>query len=539
MKKRAQLPDAHTYTTLFRGLAKNSNVPSSLEKTLSIYHSMFAHNSPVKPSIIHTNAVINVCARTGDMDALFGVAAKLPQRGPGAADALTYTMTLNAIRTSLNSPSMPLQSGELGEMQARVVRQSRIISQEIVEKWRKGDLLLDEELVASMGRPLLYGNPRDVDDIFSLVEQTMGVKRQTVVLDPKGYEYNSRKKAWQRRQSISVGEAVADSPPAKRLDIDVMSEDDSPSPDTFDLAAENETKPSLFSTSSSGLGKTLVIPGRNTFSLLLAACARLDFSTAAQDYFNVFTRDPYNIQPDSALYHDYLRSLREKRASSQALAIMRVMEGLRVSLFKGRPSTSRTQTVPMLRAKTFRMGLSTCGRNDKIESSFDHAKQMTRLMLDTLPHIDPSALHIFIHMVLSGHHTKQNVDALAEAAVLAQEGWVNLRSQNNYTGRPSSQEFVERVGGVAVLMLKLYARINALGKEELPRATRNAFDNNSWVIKKWLDDRPADSKAVMARKHQLEHMKKAESNRRSGNADDASGEDYTEMDALIIDSSER
>lgn len=60
---------------------------------------MFADNCPVKPNIIHTNAVLKVCALARDMDALWGVAAKLPTKGFGAPDNLTYTTILNAIRT--------------------------------------------------------------------------------------------------------------------------------------------------------------------------------------------------------------------------------------------------------------------------------------------------------------------------------------------------------------------------------------------------------------------------------------------------------
>src|SRR5579871_5275043 len=98
MKKRGQKPDAHTYTIIFRGMAELSHYPQTLSKALSIYHSMAADNAPVKPSIIHTNAMLKVCARSQDMDAMLGIVAKLDRKGNNAPNNLTFTTILNAIR---------------------------------------------------------------------------------------------------------------------------------------------------------------------------------------------------------------------------------------------------------------------------------------------------------------------------------------------------------------------------------------------------------------------------------------------------------
>ena len=101
MKKRAQLPDSFTFTIIFRGLAKNARYERSLERALAIYESMHADNSPVKPSLIHTNAILNVCAFTNDIDSMLGIAAKLPTKGRDAPDCLTFTIILNAIGKSV------------------------------------------------------------------------------------------------------------------------------------------------------------------------------------------------------------------------------------------------------------------------------------------------------------------------------------------------------------------------------------------------------------------------------------------------------
>ena len=180
MKKRAQAPDAYTFTILLRGLANVVHYPSALERALSLYHSMYAPNSPVQPKIIHTNAVLKVCSRAGELDALWGVAARLPSHGRNAPDKATFTTILNAIgRIAQNSAHRDdLSEEEKTDRQQKSVLQGRRIWVEVVERWRQGDIALDEELICSMGRLLVFSQvPKDIDDVLSLVEQTMGIRR--------------------------------------------------------------------------------------------------------------------------------------------------------------------------------------------------------------------------------------------------------------------------------------------------------------------------------------------------------------------------
>src|SRR5271167_2783318 len=113
MKKRGQKPDGHTYTILFRGMAEFTHYPQTLSKALSIYHSMDAENSPVQPNVIHTNAILKVCSRANDMDALFGIVAKLRRKGLRAPNNLTFTTILNAIRQRAAEPARMLDEVEL------------------------------------------------------------------------------------------------------------------------------------------------------------------------------------------------------------------------------------------------------------------------------------------------------------------------------------------------------------------------------------------------------------------------------------------
>lgn len=181
MKKRAQPPDSHTYTIIFRGLAVHKSLPHSLIRALSIYSSMFAPNSPVKPSITHSNAVLKVCARRLDMDALYGIAAKLPTHGAGAPDNLTFTTILNAVRHAawtFDGSEIGEKPEETAERRHRAAMEGRRMWDDIIKRWRKGDIWIDEELVCAMGRLLLISrHPQDLDDVLSLVEQTMAIPR--------------------------------------------------------------------------------------------------------------------------------------------------------------------------------------------------------------------------------------------------------------------------------------------------------------------------------------------------------------------------
>ena len=174
MKKRGQIPDGYTFTIIFRGLAAAAQThPSAVQNALSIYHSMDSPTSPVAPNPIHTNAVLTVCAKAEDLDAMFGVAAKLKERGVRAPNSQTYTIMFNAMRTYMRKTSENLSVGEFLPIRSKMVMDARRMWQDIVRRWRHGDMWIDEELVCAMGRLLMLGGPADRNDIPALLRQTM------------------------------------------------------------------------------------------------------------------------------------------------------------------------------------------------------------------------------------------------------------------------------------------------------------------------------------------------------------------------------
>lgn len=328
MKKRAQTPDAYTFMTLFRGFSWNTRYPKTLEQTLSIYHSMFADTSPVKPSIAHTNAVLKVCAFTGDIDAMFGVAARLPTKGKGAPDTLTFTVIVNAIRNKAREDTKgQAVTASLVERQRAAVLQGRRIWGEIRDRWETGDLHMDEELVCAVGRLLLTGNTnQDSDDVLSLVKMTMGVPRQIPRLgDPARKNYVEQQKAIETSKAENPDDSLETLLPPEE-EAAAEEEETTHTPESR-LAQQDVDSLNPFAPLSKFLPEQYRIrPGENTLSLVLEACTSLRLYRPAQDYWGLLTSpDNYNITPDQANYHAYLRLLRFQRASKHSLEIVEAM----------------------------------------------------------------------------------------------------------------------------------------------------------------------------------------------------------------------
>jgi pentatricopeptide repeat protein len=189
MKKRAQFPDSYTYLLLLRGLAKPHHHgqvvrESNLVKAMSIYNSMSSPTSRVKPNIIHTNAALRVCSAALDMDALWSIASRLPSSGDGSPDHVTYAILLNGIRHGAfgNSPE-DVSVDQVAIRRNSAVQEGRRIWQEVIAKWRAGEIHIDEELVCAMGRLLqMSSRMSDWDDVLNLIRQTMKIERQIAPL---------------------------------------------------------------------------------------------------------------------------------------------------------------------------------------------------------------------------------------------------------------------------------------------------------------------------------------------------------------------
>ena len=474
MKKRAQSPDAHTFTTLFRGFSWHYKNPGLLAHALSIYHSMFADNSRVRPSIIHTNAVLKVCALAGNMDALLGVAAKLPNRGAGAPNHLTFTTILNAIRTEAGNSTKPEEDGPAKrERLLRAVMQGRRLWEEMRERWIGGDLRLDEELVCALGRLMLLADDvQDCDDVLSLVEQTMGVPRQIPRRGQPG-----RRGVRRNLAALDVS-ADADLPSLDEM-VPTLQEDVSSREDPSD----SESDPFALLPNVSSRLKAKVQPGRSTLSLVLDACIRIRVVRAAQNYWGLLT-DPsglYKIDPDTENYHMYLRLLRVQRASKLAVELINEMRQGAVG-----PQTT-------LQTKTFRIGLSCCLRDHNNKNSLQHAAKLVRLMNDTLEFPDARALGMYLRLGLA----QEPRDWRTLMGILrgTEFGIRNLRSLLAFDpeqGKKHSkdiEDLVKTTIGMTDVILDL-------GNEELTDDERRVCQERKYTLQAYITKRANQDRAI-------------------------------------------
>lgn len=368
MKKRAQVPDSHTYLILLRGLANNAHHTSALTHALSTYHSMSAPNSKVAPAILHTNAMLKVCSRANNMDALWGVASKIPERGPGAANNLTFTTILNAIRQSLLvGVPVGLSEEETAARREEAVVQGRRIWEDVISKWRAADIFLDEELVCAMGRLLLVGSrPRDWDDVLSLVEQTMNIPRLVPRLGSEA------------RAAAGLPTLRAPSVPEAYRKPD---KHDSPSADKPRGEEFLHPTPKTVGGSKATSSLAYATPSNNTLSLIQEACLKIVARNATTEYWNLLT-DPqaYGIVPDLNNLHMRLRILRQNRASHAALeTLQHDIVGRGIAAYAG----------------TFRIAMSACVRDKLNPHALAHAGAILDLMMATLPDADAKAVAMY------------------------------------------------------------------------------------------------------------------------------------------------
>jgi pentatricopeptide repeat protein len=373
LKKRGQTPDAYTYTLIFRGLAQQAHQhPSAVAHALSIYHSMDADNAPVTPNVIHTNAVLKVCAQAGDMDAMFGIAAKLKDKGLRAPNNLTFTIIFNAIReNAIKRVSKHMTAEELQPLRTKSVTDARRMWQDIVNRWRHGDLWIDEELVCSMGRILLMGDDRDKNDVLAMLRQAMKIPQLVMrnerqprpIAVPKADE---NLEEWEGQTTEAKFKAEGGDVPAE-----------SPIPhDQFKRIVPAKRK----DTYGKGLS-SFPTPGQNTLSLLMETLQEAKFALPATLYWKIFT-EHYGVKPDSANIHSYLRILRQGRLSDETTAVLQQMPTY------------------MLEKKTFRIAIASCARDKQNPNAFANASRIVDLMQKTMDQIDLPTLHIFLDVAL-------------------------------------------------------------------------------------------------------------------------------------------
>ncbi|KAF4544987.1 Pentatricopeptide repeat protein [Lasiodiplodia theobromae] len=435
MKKRGQKPDAYTYMIVLRGLGNHAHHSSSVGNALAVYHSMSAPNSPVPPSVMHSNAVLRVCSRANDMDALWGVAAKLPEKGPGAADAFTYTTILQAIRNHALITPDGMSEDDVAHKREEAIVDGRRMWVDIVAKWRSGDIIIDEPLVCAMGQLLLIGKrPRDWDDVLSLFAQTMDIPR---LLRHLGDDRKAKM-------------------PLPTTPQDMKTEDSTQIDPTDNMRRGGEFDPVE-------LGKTVgrgrrsmafAKPGNSSLSVILHSCWKMVAKKAAEDYFHLLTdSDSWGIAPDEANLHMYLRILRQARASAAA-----------VEFLKDEFDGGRFRIGMKPQAKTFRIAMSTCVRDKNNPNVLDHANSILDMMATFLADLDMRTLAMYTRLLMSVSQTDQLLKSLERLG----PHFVNVkRMLRNDERKPLAQEDWDAALEFLYGMISCYDRLK--NKRDLPQ----------------------------------------------------------------------
>lgn len=409
MKKRAQFPDAYTYMMVLRGLGykrqgthdtpvKEENV----SKAISIYTSMNAPTSRVKPNIFHTNATLNVCALALDMDALWSVAGQIPPKGPNAADRMTYTIIINAIRHSAygkNPAGAPLE--QIAARRQKAVDEGRRVWMDVIRKWRAGEVTIDEDLVASMGRLLLTSKRiEDWDNVLDLVQQTMNIER---LIAPVG----SPDRHTEHVPQVDVPEA----PKAEEEDADEEGYTNTSAAKAFKVVKPSQPE---HATSKGTRPLVWAEPGPQVLSLLVDACQQMRIPRVASSYWELLTSaGQRSVEPDLENFDRQLRLFASNRASAKAAKLLR--EDLPAAGIEPKNST-------------FRIAMSACQRDMKNPHVLEHATTIIDVMEKVSADPDSQVLMEYLSLALTTNDGPKIVAVIDRMDSILH----NLRSRVSY-----------------------------------------------------------------------------------------------------------
>jgi hypothetical protein len=374
---------------MLKGLSAAPKSLALVKTAASIYRSIASPNSGVKLGIIHTNAMLTVCHRHGDMDRLWKIAGELPEEGQGAPDATTYTIILNAVqfaaRRDIQSMS-PDQIEKILERKSQAITEGKRIWADIIYRWQNQTLEIDNDIVNGMASLLLDG-ASDIDcyNVMELYKQTMGIP----ILQKRPTENSNttrRRITHEENQSIEESESKRQ---ATMEDVPFVDENNQPLEETKqaeqtdqfveeELFAEEELEEieeeeeesfeDLFKPVVPGAEElSFLRPSSKELTLLLNACFTMTQGTeGGLAYWKHMTMDEthYRIEPDTFTYIQYFRLLRISRSSKIAV------------------KTMREQMVPSGQATgtAFHVALSVCRRDRRNHSVLLHANELISLM---------------------------------------------------------------------------------------------------------------------------------------------------------------
>ncbi|KAN0076516.1 hypothetical protein V8E54_006658 [Elaphomyces granulatus] len=398
MKKRGNRPNPQTYTIMLKGLSQQFRHPglNPVQTALSIYRSISAPNSAVKPNIIHTNAMLLACARHGDMGALWLVVSDLPEEGSNAPDRMTYSSILDAIRETAQRDvdrTDPDKVDTILEIRATAVRDGKKIWADIVRQWRNGKLIIDNYLVCAMARLLITGsNESDCYDVLALMNQTTGIPIFANKPPPSHCHNLSEQSSFELKERSPLFYAKNREQRDPGMDLEALEntrdEKRRTHKDVKDVCFDDVFNPVIYSTDVENQRPnklSFLRPENINLTFILEACRLMTQAIdAGKTYWHHLTRENNcKIEPDSHTFNQYLRLLRVARSSKLSLDVI------------------KDEMLPAKRAegKSFYIAISCCRRDRKNPNILNTANQLLELMNSHLLLPDPRALVGYLELI--------------------------------------------------------------------------------------------------------------------------------------------
>ncbi|KAH8424561.1 pentatricopeptide repeat-containing protein [Aspergillus melleus] len=386
MKKRGVRPSEVTYTTMLSGLSNSKSTPEidPVKTALNIYRSISSDKSGVELSIIHSNAMLTVCARHGDMDTLWGVASELPETGPASPGPVTYSIVLRAILNAMvwDVEKMPPKNvNSISARKAQGVTEAKRVWADIIYRWKKGDLQIDSQMVNSMTRVLMEG-PGEYSsyEVLLLLNQTTGLPilakapQKVAYKKSQGVQKHANREEQELEDVPFVDEGELYRPPQETLEEEETGEGEVEEENLDDVF-----KPFPFA--STGVSP-LPVGNRELYRALEASAALTQGLGAAKAYWKHITKD-MGLKPESTPIHAYLQILQGARSSRAAVDLM------------------RDEVLPsgLVESDMFVTAMKSCRRDINNMNVVTHANELLGLMDQAFPIPNTVAIDVYMSLV--------------------------------------------------------------------------------------------------------------------------------------------
>ncbi|UKZ78217.1 hypothetical protein TrVFT333_005952 [Trichoderma virens FT-333] len=326
-----------TFTVIFRGCAQSQHPKIAVAEAVKHYN-ILLNDKRLQPNSIHMNAVLNVCARAGDLDSMFLI-ADTANDSTRAPTPYTYTTIFNALRHQVLLAVDDITPEQQAANLQKAVDRAKSIWVEVIDKWRKAQLVIDEELVCSMGRILLLApNKEQKKEVLDLLYQTMSIP-------------NLAKEAGMDAFQDTQMEKIAVTGAPKKV------------PSTRAVYA---------------------VPGRNTLALVLTTLASSKLTTCGIKYWNLLVRY-YGVIPDNDNWLRMFGMLKVAKASGHASSILSLMPDEYID------------------AKHYRIAMETCVRDNINPNVIANADRVLDSMLERLSVPDLHTLRLYLRVALVSH----------------------------------------------------------------------------------------------------------------------------------------